>query len=133
MLAVADGVQDADEDVIHHRKDGTAEVVTEIDDRLGHNLGGSSHPAQYGWSKCNACDGQRDTGAKTEGDGGMYGLAQGVVLLCTEGAGDDHAGSHSNSVEEADHQKYQTAGGAYGRQGVVADVIAYAPSVESIV
>lgn len=84
MLAVADCVQYADENIVHNRKHSAKKVVSEVDDRLGHNLGRCPHPTQDGRGQRNAQNGQRNAGAKSEGDGGMYGLAQGVVLLGTK-------------------------------------------------
>lgn len=63
----------------------------------------------------------------------MDGLAHSVIVSGAVASGDQNTGTHSNAVEEADHQEDQAAGGADGGQCVVAYVIADAPGVKGIV
>ena len=133
VLAVAYGMENTHENVVHDRKDGAAEVVTEIGNGLGEDLGRRSHPPQNDGGQRNAHGGQKRAGHQTKGDCGVNGAAHGVVLPCAKGPGDDYAGTHGNAVKEADHHEDQASGGADCRQSIIAYVIAYAPGVEGVV
>ena len=109
MLAVAHGVENTHENVVHHREDGTAEVEAEILNGLGKHLFGGAHPLEDQRCQGNAHYGEGSACRQTEGNGGVDGFAHGVVILCTEGSGNDHARTHGDAVEEADHHKDQTS------------------------
>lgn len=133
MAAVAHGVENAYKHIVHHREDGAQKVETEILDGLGEHLRGSAHPPQDGGGEGHAQHGEESTCRQAEDDGGVDGLLHHVVFSGAVGAGDHHAGAHGQAVEEADEHKNETAGGADRRQGIVVDVVAYAPSVKGVV
>ena len=107
MLAVAHGMVDAHKDIVEHRENGTAEIKAEIGDRIHHCFIGGAHPAKNGGRTGDTDNGQCRTGTKTEGDGGVNGFADSVVVFRTEIPGDHHTGTHGQAVKEADHQKDQ--------------------------
>lgn len=45
VIGVADGVKNADENVIHNSENSAAEIIPEIGDGLGQNVSGRIHPA----------------------------------------------------------------------------------------
>ena len=63
----------------------------------------------------------------------MNGFAHGGKVLRAEIFGDDDTGTHGQTVEEADHHKDQTAGGADGRQRVITDEVADTPGIKGII
>lgn len=133
MSAVANGVKNANENIVHYDENRTEEIIAKICDGFRQNLSRRAHPAKDHRRQRNAETGQNRTGHQTEGDGGMDGLAHTVVMASAEASGDDHAGAHSQAVEEADHHKDQTAGGADSGQRVVTDIVADAPGVEGVI
>ena len=133
VFAVAYGVENAHENVIHDRKQTAAEVKTEIFDGLGQHFRRCAHPAQDHRRQADTHNGQHRTGHKAEGNGCVDGLAHGVILLGTESTGNDHTGTHSQAVEKADHHEDQTAGGADGGQGIVTDEITHTPGIEGVI
>ena len=133
MLTVTHRVEDAHEDVVHHCKDGTQEVVAEILDGLGQHLGGRSHPSQNGGGQRHTGDSQRSTGDQAKGNGGVDSPFHRAVFPGTKRPGNDHACAHRHTVKEADHHKDQAAGGADCRQGIIAYVVAHSPSIKSVV
>lgn len=63
----------------------------------------------------------------------MNGFPQPVEIFGTEVLGDDHTGTHGQTIEKADHHENQTAGGTDSCQSVVANKIADAPSIKGII
>ena len=133
MTAVAHSVEDTHEDIVHHREDGTAEIVAEIADGLGQHLLGGAHPAQDRGGKGHTRNGQQHAGGEAEGDIRMYGLTHSCIVLRAIVPGDDHARAHGDAVEKAHHHKNQAAGGADRRQGGIPQEPAHHPGIEGIV
>ena len=63
----------------------------------------------------------------------MDGFFHGFVVPGAEKPGDDDTGTHGHTVEKAHQHEDQTGGGAYCRQGGVADVAAHHPGVEGVI
>ena len=133
MLAVAHGMVNTHENIVHHREDSAAEIKTEIGDGVYHRVCGNAHPAEDDGGAGSACDGQGSAGAKTKGDGGVDGLADGSIIFCAVVPGDHHTGAHGQTIEKADHQEDQRTGTGDSAHGVVVDKIADAPGIKCIV
>ena len=133
MLAVAYGMEDAHEDIVHHCEDRAAEVAPEIQNGLGQHIRRSTHPTEDSRGKGDTHNGQRRTGTQTEGDIRVNGFAHGGKVLRAEIFGDDDTGTHGQTVEEADHHKDQTAGGTDCRKRIITDEVAYTPGVKGII
>ena len=121
------------ENIVEYGEDGTAEIEAEIGDGIHHGLAGRAHPPQNGGGAGDAGDGQHRTGAKTECNGSVDGLADGFVILCSVVAGDDDACAHGQTIEEADHQENQRAGTGNRAHGVVVDEESNAPCIKGVV
>jgi len=133
MAAVPNGVEDAHKDIVHHNEGGAPKVTAEIADRLGENVFGCPHPLQNDGGQRYANDRQSHAGHKAEGDGGVDGFSHGLVLLGAEAPGDDHAGTHSKTLEKADHHENETAGGTDRRKGIVVNKESDTPGVKSVI
>ena len=133
MTAVADSVEDAHKNVVHHDENSAQEVIAEVADGLGQHVRGSSHPAENNRRQSNTEDCQEYAGHKTEGNGGVNGFSHRRILLGAESPGDNHTGTHRKPLEKADHHKDEAAGGAYRRQRIVANKIADTPGVKRII
>ena len=133
MLAITDGVEDAHENVVHHREDRAAEIESEILNGLGEYIGGSAHPSKDHGRQCHTGYCQYGACGKAKGNGGMDGLGHGVILFGTVGPGNDNAGTHGNTVEKTDHHKDEAAGRTYRCQSIITDIVSYAPGVKGIV
>ena len=133
MAAVAQGMEDAHEDIVHDGEHRTAEIKAEIADRLGHDLFRSAHPPQNGGGKHHTDDAQGNTSRQTEGHIRMDGPAHGCKISGSIVPGDDHACTHGHTVEKAHQHEDQAAGGADRRQGIFADKIAHTPGVKGVI
>ena len=63
----------------------------------------------------------------------MDGDAHLFIVLGTEVPGDDHAGTHGNTVEKADHHEDQASGRSHGSQCIFTNEVAHAPGVKGVV
>lgn len=99
----------------------------------GNTFSGVSHPPQNGGSEGNTQYGQQSTGGETEGNVGVNGIGHGLIVLCAEVPGDDHAGAHGNAVKKADHHKNQAGGGADGSQGGISEKLSHNPGIKGII
>ena len=133
MAAVTHGVKNAHEDIVHDREDGTAEIVAEIDDRLGKHVLGGAHPLQNGGGKGDTQNGQKDTCGKAEGHIRVDGDAHILMVLSAEEFCDDHTGTHGNTVEETHKHVDQASGGTDGGQGSFTDKFADGPGVKGVI
>ena len=109
VLAVAYGVEDAYENIVHHREDRTAEIVAEIADGLGQHLLRCSHPPQNRGGEDDTRNRQQNARRQAEGNIGMDGFAHIFLIPCAKIPGDDGAGPHGHTVEKANHHKNQAA------------------------
>ena len=109
MLAVPHGLENAHKDVVHHHKDGAAEIDPEIHDGVGQYVVRRFHPLENGGSEGDAQHREDDACHQAEGYVGMYGQGHAPLVFGAEVLGDDHAGAHGDAVEEAHHHENQTA------------------------
>ncbi len=133
VSAVADGMKNPDENVVHHNKNGPEKIIAEICDGFRENLIGCAHPLQNDWGQRNPCNSQHNADHQTECNGCVNGFAHIFKLFCSENTGNHDPCAHGNTIEKTDHHKNQTARRADSRQGIVAYVIADTPRIECIV
>ena len=133
MLAVTHSMENTHKDIVHDGEDGTAEIIAEIDDGLGKYIFGGAHPLKDRGGKGNTQNRKRNTGGETEGYIGMDGDMHILMILGAEELGDDHAGTHGNTVEKSYKHVDQTAGRADGSQCGIADEFANGPGIESMI
>lgn len=72
MPAVAYGLQDSHEYIVHNEGKGTHEVNTKINGGFGQYIRRRPHPSENMGGKENARYRQEDPGGQAEGNGGMY-------------------------------------------------------------
>ena len=133
MLAVAQRMENAYENIVHDAEQCAKEIIAEIGNGFRQHFLRSAHPAQDRWCEGDAQHSQCQTSCKTHGDVGMDGLAHGVIIPGSKTARDDDSRAHGDTVKEADHHKDQTSGGAHRRQGGVPKKMAHNPGVKGIV
>ena len=133
MPAVTEGMQDAHEDIIHHGKQGTHEIIPEIRDGLGKYIRGGVHPAQDRGCEAYTQDGQKHTDHKAHSQVSVDRFAQGVIVLCAIIPRDDHACTHGDAVEETDHQEDQTSGRTDRGKGRISKEPSYHPGIEGVI
>ena len=56
-----------------------------------------------------------------------------IIVFCTEMPGNDNTGAHGKTVEKADHQENQIAGGTDSCHGSIAQEITDTPSVKGVI
>ena len=133
MLAVANCMENAHKDVVQHCKNGTAEIEPEVGHRLGHNTFRGVHPPENRGGENHAQHRQNAAGHQTESYICMDGDAHLSVIAGTVEPGNDHTGTHGDTVEESHKHKNQAAGGADCSQSGIADEFAHHPGVEGVV
>ena len=133
VLAVTDGVEDANKNIVHHGKEHAVGVISEIGDGLGQNTVGRLHPTQDGGGECDTQHRQQDACCQTESNIGMHGPFQGIMIFGTETFCDQNTGTHGNALKEAHHHMDQAGRGTDRRQCGVTQVSAYDPGVEGII
>lgn len=72
MLAVAYGVQDAHENVVHHGEDGAAEIESKIGNGFRQYLFRRPHQPQNDGGQCHTRDGEKQSHDETEGYHGVH-------------------------------------------------------------
>ena len=133
MAAVSQSVKDAHKNVIHDCEQNTPGVVTEIADRLGHNLFGCSHPQQNGGGEDDARHRQYRAGNQAEGHVRMDGLVHGVIILGAKVPGNDYTGTHGYTIEESHQHKDQASRRAHRSQRRISDKLSHNPGVKSVI
>lgn len=76
VAAVTDGLQDADENVIHDKAERTRKIRAEILDGLRQDIGRRSHQHQNFRCQVHTDHSQRNTGRQAEGHGRVDGFLQ---------------------------------------------------------
>ena len=107
VAAVTDGLQDADENVIHDKSEGTRKIRAEILNRLRKHIGRRSHQHQDLRCQIHADHSQCKTGRDSEGHGRVNCLLQIVSVFRSIVPRDDNTGTHRDTIDETDHQKDQ--------------------------
>lgn len=133
MPAVSDGLEDADQYVVEDKCQRTGEINPEIEDRVRHDVCGSSHPDKHLGSQDQTDDRQKDACHKGERHVGMDGALKFFNLARAVIAGDHNACAHGDAVKKADHEKDQAAGGADCREGVASEKVSYDQGVGCVV
>ena len=109
MAAVAHGLQNAGQHVVHDHGDRSCKISAEILKRERHDLFRRAHPAQNLRGEHQADQGDDGAGNKADQQGIVYGLVDLFALLCTEMTCNDDACAQRQAVEKADNQKNQVA------------------------
>lgn len=103
--AVAHGVHDAGADVIEHDGDDAEEVVAEILDGLGQDLGVGAHPDEEGGREQHAGHGEDHAGDDAEGEVGMYGAGDSVLVAGSEAMRNDDTCAQRGAVKKLTMRK----------------------------
>ena len=117
--AVAQGVHDAGEGVVHNHRADPGKVAAEVADSVIHHLGVGLHPPQQRGGEAHAHGGEEDAAEQAQQHRGVDGAGHPVIVPRAEIAGDGHTRAGGRTGEEADHQEHQRARGADGGQGVI--------------
>ena len=107
MAAVTDGLQDADENVIHDKAERTRKIRAEILDGLRQDIGRRSHQHQNFRCQVHTDHSQRNTGRQAEGHGRVDGFLQIFVVFRPIIPCNHNTGTHRDTVDKTDHQEDQ--------------------------
>lgn len=123
--AVAHRLQNAGAHVVQHHRQRTEEVDPEIQDGVGQHLLGGSHQTQNLGGEHHARNGEHRTRGDAQRHRGVDGAAEVFVVLGTEKARHQHAGTQRDAVDESHHQHDEVARRADRRQCVRSQKVAY--------
>lgn len=133
MPAVADGLENPHEHVVHDKADGTGKVNLKICHGLFHDIWRRAHPDEnLGREHC-AHHGQENAGSQSESHSRVDGKPHAFRIPGAELARNDDAGAGGEAAEQADQHENQAAGGADCRQGAAPEEVADNQGVDGVV
>ena len=133
VTAVANGLQDADENVIHDKTKRSCKIGTEIFDGLRQDIGRCSHQHKDFRRQIHAKHSQRYTGRQAERHGRMDRFLQIFPVFRSVIPCNHDTGAHCDTVNKTNHQKDQIARRADRCQRIASQKISYNQRVGRIV
>ena len=133
MAAVAQGVEDAHENIVHDGEQCAEEIVAEIGNGLGEHILRRAHPPKNGGGEGDAQHSQQRSRGKAHGDVRMDGPTHGGIVPGAVAPGNHNACAHGHTIEKADHHENQTSGGTDRRQGRVPQKASHDPGVKGVI
>ena len=107
MTAVSGSLQDADQQVVENKPDGSAEINAEINNRFGQNVRRRVHQPQDRRREKHAEQGHQPAADQPERCTGMYGTDDLIVFLRAQIAGNQYTAAHGYAREKPDDEKEQ--------------------------
>ena len=133
MDAVSQCPHDGHTDVIHHHGADTAEVNSEVQQRVRQHTDRRAHPLQHAGYNQQSRHSRGHGRDQSEQEVGLDGLPDVPLVLRAEVPGNHHTAAGGNAAEKADDQEGQIAAAADGREGIVACKVADDPGIRHIV
>ena len=133
MAAVAGGLQDADQHIVHRDKKRAAEVDLQIEPCLSEHVLRRAHHAQQEGRAQDPGRCHQDAEDDADRHGSVYGPLRQFIPARPDKVRRDHAGAVGKPHIKPDQQIGQYAGGSHRRQGVRPQVIAHDQRVHRVV
>ena len=134
VAAVTDGLQDADENVIHDKAERTCKIRTEILDGLRQDIGRCSHQHQNFRCQVHTDHSQgKSPAARPKATVVWIAFCRSFLVFRSVIPRNHDTGTHRDTIDEADHQKDQIARRADCRQRVASKKISHDQGVCRVV